>query len=74
MVNITAEHICNFETHGVELIKGLFKDYIDLIREGIEFNMENPGPYAAPGSMSHSNIGIFSVSGFGTGIYLSTSL
>ena len=47
MVNITAEHICNFETHGVELIKGLFKDYIDLIREGIEFNMENPGPYAA---------------------------
>ena len=47
MVNITAEHICNFETHGVELIKGLFKDYIDLIRDGIEFNMENPGPYAA---------------------------
>lgn len=47
MVNITAEHIYNFETHGVELIKGLFKDYIDLIREGIEFNMENPGPYAA---------------------------
>ena len=47
MVNITAEHISNFETHGVELIKGLFKDYIDLIREGIEFNMENPGPYAA---------------------------
>ena len=47
MVNVTAEHICNFETHGVELIKGLFKDYIDLIRDGIEYNMQNPGPYAA---------------------------
>ena len=47
MVNITSHQIHSFDINGVVLIKGLFVDYIDLIRDGIEYNMENPGPYGA---------------------------
>lgn len=44
---ITQDHIDNFQKDGVVLIKGLFKEQVDLIRDGIEFNMDQPGPYAA---------------------------
>lgn len=47
MVNIASDQIHSFDINGVVLIKGLFVDYIDLIRDGIEYNMENPGPYGA---------------------------
>ena len=36
-----------FQKDGVVVVRGLFKDFVELIREGIEFNMKNPGPYAA---------------------------
>lgn len=36
-----------FRTDGAVLIKGLFKDWVDPIRAGIERNMAEPGPYAA---------------------------
>ena len=44
---ITDEHVQSFQRDGVVLIKGLFADYVDIIRSGIEHNMSNPGPYAA---------------------------
>ena len=44
---ITNEHMESFQRDGVVLIKGLFADYVDIIRSGIEYNMSNPGPYAA---------------------------
>jgi ectoine hydroxylase-related dioxygenase (phytanoyl-CoA dioxygenase family) len=37
----------DFEEDGAVLIKGLFRDWVDTIRAGIERNMTEPGPYAA---------------------------
>jgi ectoine hydroxylase-related dioxygenase (phytanoyl-CoA dioxygenase family) len=36
-----------YRNDGVVLIKGLFTDWVDVIRAGIERNMANPGPYAS---------------------------
>ncbi len=44
---ITASDIETFQRDGVVLIKGLFADHVDAIRDGIEANMDSPGPYAA---------------------------
>lgn len=44
---ITQDHIDAFQRDGVTMIKGLFADHVDTIRDGIEFNMSNPGKYAA---------------------------
>tara|TARA_R110002096_G_scaffold7102_3_gene31472 strand:- start:2418 stop:3218 length:801 start_codon:yes stop_codon:yes gene_type:complete len=44
---ITQTHIDDFQRDGVVLIKGLFADYVDAIRKGIQRNMDEPGPYAA---------------------------
>ncbi|MBB6014543.1 ectoine hydroxylase-related dioxygenase (phytanoyl-CoA dioxygenase family) [Aquamicrobium lusatiense] len=44
---VTEADIDAFQRDGVVLIKGLFKDHVDQIREGIERNMTEPGPYAA---------------------------
>ena len=44
---ITAEQIKGFETDGAVLIPGLFHDWVDMIADGIERNIAEPGPYAA---------------------------
>ncbi|MFT2090230.1 phytanoyl-CoA dioxygenase family protein [Paraglaciecola sp. 2405UD69-4] len=44
---ITQAHINTFQQDGVVLIKGLFEGQIDIIRSGIDTNMQSPGPYAA---------------------------
>ena len=44
---ITQDHIDTFQNDGVVLIRGLFNDFIEPIREGIELNLKSPGPYAA---------------------------
>ena len=44
---VSDSDIETFQRDGVVLIKGLFNDYIDLIRSGIERNMREPGEYAA---------------------------
>lgn len=44
---VTPEMIEDFQRDGVCLIKGLFSDYVDVIRTGIERNMDEPGDYAA---------------------------
>ena len=44
---ITQQHIDAFQRDGVVLVKGLFRDYVETIRKGIETNMAEPGEYAA---------------------------
>ena len=44
---ITKAHIDAYQAEGVVLVRGLFKDHVDTLRKGVEFNMTNPGPYAA---------------------------
>lgn len=44
---ITQEQIDTFQTDGVVLIKGLFDNFIDSIRVGIEQNLSEPGVHAA---------------------------
>ena len=44
---ITQNHIDTYQRDGVVLIKGLFADFVDTLRKGVELNMTEPGPYAA---------------------------
>lgn len=44
---VTEDDIAKFQRDGVILIRGLFTDQVNLIREGIEENMRSPGDYAA---------------------------
>ena len=44
---LSEEHIKSFQDDGVVLIKGLFADYVELIKMGIDYNIQNPGRYAA---------------------------
>jgi ectoine hydroxylase-related dioxygenase (phytanoyl-CoA dioxygenase family) len=44
---ITQGHIDAYRRDGAVLVKGLFADYVETIRRGIEFNMAEPGTYAA---------------------------
>ena len=44
---VSDSDIDTFQRDGVVLIKGLFNDYVDLIRRGIDRNMREPGEYAA---------------------------
>lgn len=46
-ITINQEQIDAFQKEGVVLIKGLFKNWVDKIRTGIERNMKEPGPQAA---------------------------
>jgi len=44
---LSQSDIDKFQTDGVVLIKGLFADHVEDIRDGIAQNMADPGPYAA---------------------------
>jgi len=44
---LNESQIADFAKDGAVLIKGLFRDWIDTISDGIETNMREPGPYAA---------------------------
>ena len=44
---LTQSHIDTYQRDGVVLVKGLFADFVEEIRAGIEMNMAEPGPYAA---------------------------
>lgn len=55
---ITQSHIDTFQTEGVVLIRGLFDGYIDKLCDGIEENLECPGPYAAE-NLQHGEGGRF---------------
>ncbi|MEP2716030.1 phytanoyl-CoA dioxygenase family protein [Pseudophaeobacter sp.] len=44
---ITQDHIEQFQRDGVVLVKGLFKDQVEQLRQGVEANLAAPGPYAS---------------------------
>ncbi|MCV2866713.1 phytanoyl-CoA dioxygenase family protein [Albidovulum sediminicola] len=44
---VTEVDIATYQRDGVVLIRGLFKDHVETLRQGIERNMAEPGPYAA---------------------------
>ena len=44
---VTEEQIEAYQRDGAVLIPGLFADWVEVIRAGIERNMADPGPYAA---------------------------
>ncbi|MEX3007079.1 phytanoyl-CoA dioxygenase family protein [Hoeflea sp. TYP-13] len=44
---ISRDHVETYQRDGVVLVRGLFKDYVETIRRGIETNMSEPGEYAA---------------------------
>jgi ectoine hydroxylase-related dioxygenase (phytanoyl-CoA dioxygenase family) len=43
----TDQQIADYQRDGAVCIPGLFKDWVEVIRAGIERNMREPGPYAA---------------------------
>ncbi|MCV2868069.1 phytanoyl-CoA dioxygenase family protein [Defluviimonas sp. WL0002] len=47
MTPVTDDMVETFQRDGVVLIKGLWKDWVDVIRAGIERNLAEPGPHAA---------------------------
>ena len=47
MTVVTKEMIETYQRDGVVLVKGLWKDWVEEIRAGIDRNMTEPGPYAA---------------------------
>jgi ectoine hydroxylase-related dioxygenase (phytanoyl-CoA dioxygenase family) len=47
MVQVTEAMVETFRRDGVVLVKGLWKDWVEVIRAGIERNMAEPGPFAA---------------------------
>ena len=44
---VTQEMIDTYQRDGVVLIKGLFADWVEVLRAGIDRNMAEPGPHAA---------------------------
>ncbi len=47
MTLVTQDMIDTYQRDGVVLIMGLWADWVEVIRAGIERNMAEPGPYAA---------------------------
>jgi len=44
---VTPDHVAAYQRDGAVLIKGLFADHVETLRNGIARNMAAPGPYAA---------------------------
>jgi len=44
---VTEDDVAAYREDGAVLIKGLFADWVETIRDGIARNMAEPGPYAA---------------------------
>ncbi len=47
VVQITDGMVADFQRDGVVLVKGLWADWVEPLRAGIERNMAEPGPYGA---------------------------
>ncbi len=43
---ISTQQISQFQSDGVLLLRGVFRDWVDLLREGVARNMADPGPNA----------------------------
>lgn len=44
---VTPEMIDSYQRDGAVLVKGLWTDWVEILRQGIERNMAEPGPYGA---------------------------
>jgi len=44
---LTQDDIDTYQRDGVVVVRGLFRDQVDLLRAGVARNMDDPGPYAA---------------------------
>jgi ectoine hydroxylase-related dioxygenase (phytanoyl-CoA dioxygenase family) len=44
---LTQVDIDTYQRDGVVVVRGLFRDQVDLLRAGVARNMDDPGPYAA---------------------------
>lgn len=44
---LSQDHIDTYQRDGVVLVRGLFRDQLDLLRVGVQRNMADPGPYSA---------------------------
>lgn len=44
---VTEDTVRAFQSDGVTVIRGLFADHVETLRDGIARNMADPGPYAA---------------------------
>lgn len=44
---VSQQMIDTYQADGVVLIKGLFADHVDQLRDGVAANMTDPGPYAS---------------------------
>ena len=47
MKRLTPAQITEFQSNGAICLRGLFNDWIERLREGVEFNHNHPGPYFA---------------------------
>jgi ectoine hydroxylase-related dioxygenase (phytanoyl-CoA dioxygenase family) len=47
MPHVSAQDAATYQADGVILIKGLFSDHVDALRQGVARNMSDPGPYAS---------------------------
>ena len=44
---VTEEMVATYQRDGVVLVKGLWRDWVEVLRAGVARNMAEPGPYAA---------------------------
>ena len=56
---ITYDHIDAFQKDGVVLIKGLFKDYVENLKTGIEANIANPSDFGQQPNLKEGASGAF---------------
>ncbi len=45
MTILAAGQVENFQRDGVTLLPGVFADWIETLRRGVEYNLANPGPW-----------------------------
>ena len=50
---VSPKDVETYASDGVVLIRGLFADHVEKLREGVERNMREPGPYAAENLLKH---------------------
>ena len=43
--SVSREDIETFQRDGVVLLKGIFKDWVEPLRAGVEHNMQHPGEF-----------------------------
>lgn len=49
---ITGAQIADFQRDGAVVVRGVLKDWVDVMAKGIEHNMREPGPYASENAVT----------------------